>query len=170
MGRSRPRKDRGGFRPGIRRTHVDNTHRLDARFRWLDTEQGRGLSTLNAAPELPLGRDDEVLVKRVGMSGYLDPLAAAGTTESTAVLAARTLRRFISPIQAASDLGPTVFVDQIDSGSVEISLSGRRVGKWHRSLQLLPHGESSLGLIGAPVDGRYSRGARLFESLRVSGR
>jgi hypothetical protein len=28
-------------------------------------------------PELPLGRDDKVLIKRIGMGGDLDPLAAA---------------------------------------------------------------------------------------------
>jgi len=35
----------------------------------LHTERARGLATLDAAPELPLGRDDEVLVERVGMGG-----------------------------------------------------------------------------------------------------
>ena len=68
----------GEFRPGIGRTHVDNAHRLDARLRRLDAEQGRGLAALDAAPEFPLGGDDEVLIERIGMGLDLDPFAAAG--------------------------------------------------------------------------------------------
>src|SRR5271169_4378974 len=33
-----PGKDAGEFRPGIGAVHVDNSDRLDARFRWLDPE------------------------------------------------------------------------------------------------------------------------------------
>ena len=47
-------------------------------LRRLDAEQGRGLATLDAAPELPLGGNDEVLVERIGMGLDLHPLAAAG--------------------------------------------------------------------------------------------
>jgi hypothetical protein len=55
MSRSRPRKDRGKLRPGIRGTHVDDAHRFDARPRGLGAEQGRGLAILDTAPEFSLG-------------------------------------------------------------------------------------------------------------------
>src|SRR5215217_1499165 len=45
------------FRPGIRCAHVDDTHCLDFRMRRLDAEHMRGLASLDAAPELPLGRE-----------------------------------------------------------------------------------------------------------------
>ena len=38
----------------------------------------RRLAILDAAPELPLGGDDQVLVERIGVGRDLDPLAAAG--------------------------------------------------------------------------------------------
>ena len=41
-------------------------------------EQGRGLAALDAAPEFPLGGDDQMLVERIGVGLDLDPLAAAG--------------------------------------------------------------------------------------------
>jgi hypothetical protein len=47
------------------------------RSRRLDPEEARGLATLHTPPELPLGRDNEVLVKRIGVGGDLDPFAAA---------------------------------------------------------------------------------------------
>ena len=53
-------------------------HRLNARLRRLDPEQGRGLAALDTAPELALGGDNEVLVERIGMGGDLHPFAAAG--------------------------------------------------------------------------------------------
>ena len=71
-------KDRGKLRPGIGGAHIDNAHRLDPRPRRLDAEQARGLAALDAAPEFPLGGDDQVLVERIGMGRDLDPLAAAG--------------------------------------------------------------------------------------------
>ena len=43
-----------------------------------DTKQARGLTVLDASPELPLGSDNQVLVKRISMGGDLDPFAAAG--------------------------------------------------------------------------------------------
>ena len=43
-------------------------------LRRLDAEQARGLAALDAAPEFPLGGDDEVLVERIGMGRDLDPL------------------------------------------------------------------------------------------------
>ena len=78
MRRSGPREDRREFRPGVRRAHIDNAHGLDARFGRLDSEQGRGLTILDTAPELPLSGDDQVLVERIGMGRDLNPLAAAG--------------------------------------------------------------------------------------------
>ena len=57
----------GEFRPGIGGAHVDDPHRLDPRPRRLDAEQARGLAALDAAPELPLGGEQEVLVERIGM-------------------------------------------------------------------------------------------------------
>ena len=78
ISRPGPRKDRRKLRPGIGRAHIDNAHRLDARLRRLDAKQARWLATLDAAPEFPLGRNDQMLVERIGMGLDLDPLAAAG--------------------------------------------------------------------------------------------
>ena len=36
----------GEFRPGIRSGHIDDADRCNARLRWLDAEQGRGLAVL----------------------------------------------------------------------------------------------------------------------------
>jgi hypothetical protein len=55
----------------------NNTDCLDPGLRRVHTEKGRGLSAFDTAPELPLGRDDEMLVKRIGMGLDLDPFAAA---------------------------------------------------------------------------------------------
>src|SRR6516162_2926841 len=65
------------FRPGVRGTHIDDTHRL---YSWLwrfDTKEVRGLAAFDTAPELSLRSNDQVLVKRIGMGGDLDPFAAA---------------------------------------------------------------------------------------------
>ena len=78
MRRLGPRKDRRELRPRIRRRHVDNAHRLNARLGWLDAEQGRGLTTLHAAPEFAFCSDDQVLVERIGVGLDLHPLAATG--------------------------------------------------------------------------------------------
>ena len=67
MSRPGPRKDRSELRPGIRGTHVHDSNGLDARLRWVDAKQGRGLAGLDTPPELPLGGDDEVLIERIGM-------------------------------------------------------------------------------------------------------
>ena len=58
--------------------------RFDPRPWRLDTEEARGLATLDTAPEFPLGRNNKVLVERIGMGGDLDPFAAAGNNERTA--------------------------------------------------------------------------------------
>ena len=54
-------KRAGEFYPGIGRAHVNDPDRRNARLRWLDAEEGRGLSAFDTAPELPLSSDDEVL-------------------------------------------------------------------------------------------------------------
>ena len=48
------------------------------RPRRLDAEQMRGLAALDAAPELLLGRQQQVLVERIGRNGHFHPFAAAG--------------------------------------------------------------------------------------------
>src|SRR6516164_9564942 len=68
----------GKFGPGIRTAHVDDSDRLDPWFRCFNAKEARGLAALNTAPELPLSRDNEVLIERIGMSGDLRPFAAAG--------------------------------------------------------------------------------------------
>ncbi len=78
MRRSSPRKDPSELRPGVRRAHVDDAHRFDARPRRLGAEQDRGLAILDAAPEFPLSSENEVLIERIGMGLDLDPLAASG--------------------------------------------------------------------------------------------
>src|ERR1700722_13280402 len=78
MRRTGPRESSRKLRPCIRRAHVDNADCLDAWLWRLDPEQPRRLSAFDAAPELALRGDDEVLIKRVGMSGDLHPLTAPG--------------------------------------------------------------------------------------------
>src|SRR5215204_6305930 len=69
--------DGGELGPGVRFAHVDRPHRFDARPRWLDPEEARGLAGLDAAPELLLGGEQKVLIERVGIDLALDPLAPA---------------------------------------------------------------------------------------------
>jgi hypothetical protein len=71
-------KDTGELCPGVGAAHINNANGLDLRLRRLDSEKGRGLAVLDAAPELPLRGDNEMLIKRIGMGGDLHPLAAAG--------------------------------------------------------------------------------------------
>src|SRR5262249_39571981 len=71
-------EDSGKFRPGIRGAHVDDPHRFDAWLGRFNTKQSRGLAALDTAPELPLGGDNEVLIKRISMGSNFDPFAAAG--------------------------------------------------------------------------------------------
>ena len=64
--------------PGVGAAHVDGPDRLDL-WPWrLDAKQVRGLAGLDAAPELLLGREQKVLVERIGRNGHLHPFAAAG--------------------------------------------------------------------------------------------
>src|SRR5580692_880026 len=78
MRRTGPRENRSKLRPGIGGAHVDDADGLDAGLWRLDPEQPRWLATLHAAPELPLGRHNQMLIERVGMGGDLDPLSAPG--------------------------------------------------------------------------------------------
>jgi hypothetical protein len=55
----------GEFCPGIRSGHIDDADRCNARLRWLDAEQGRGLAVLDTPPEFSHSGDDEMLVKRI---------------------------------------------------------------------------------------------------------
>ena len=57
-------KEAGEFRPGIGRAHVDDPDRLDPRPWRLNTEEARGLAALDAAPELPLRGQQQVLIER----------------------------------------------------------------------------------------------------------
>jgi hypothetical protein len=63
-------KDTGEFRPRVGAAHIDNPAGLDARFRWLDAEQVRGLAALHVPPELSLGCQNEVLVERIGIDNH----------------------------------------------------------------------------------------------------
>ena len=51
---------------------------IDSRLRRFDSKQSRVLAAFDTAPELTFGRDNEVLIERIGMGGDLDPFAAAG--------------------------------------------------------------------------------------------
>src|SRR6516165_11855911 len=65
------------FGPAIGQAHVYDAHRLEPRPRRFDAEQARGLTALDAAPELLLGRQQQVLVERIAKDCDLDPLSAA---------------------------------------------------------------------------------------------
>src|SRR5215469_11886642 len=52
--------------------------RFDPRLRRLYSEEARGLTALDTAPELAFGGDNQVLVERIGMGCDLDPFTAAG--------------------------------------------------------------------------------------------
>src|SRR5215471_21636504 len=71
-------EDSGKFGPEIRGAHINNTDRFDPRLWRLYTKQARRLAALDTAPELPLSRDNEVLIKRIRMGGDLNPFAATG--------------------------------------------------------------------------------------------
>src|SRR5262249_13304362 len=75
---ARTPKHAGEFRQGIVCANVDDPRRFDPGPTRLDSKQSRGLAILNAAPEFFLGREQEVLVERIGRDGDLHPFAAAG--------------------------------------------------------------------------------------------
>src|SRR5271168_2332378 len=76
----------GDFSPGIGFAHVDDSHRLDSRLWGFDAERSRRFAELNAAPELSLGGNQEMLIERIGGNGDLDPLPPPVMMDSTAEL------------------------------------------------------------------------------------
>src|ERR1700722_5728718 len=73
-----PAKHAGKLAPGIGRAHVDAAHGFDPRPWRLNAEQSRFVAALNAAPELLLSCEQEVLIDRISRNGDLDPFAAPG--------------------------------------------------------------------------------------------
>ena len=64
------------FRPGIGRAHIDDPDRLDPWSRRLDAEQTGWLTALDAAPEFPLSRQQEMLIEGIAgivISTHLPP-------------------------------------------------------------------------------------------------
>ena len=68
----------GELRPRIRGAHVDDAHGFDPRPGRFDAEQARRVTGLDAAPELLFGRQQQVLVQRIGGEDDFHPFAAAG--------------------------------------------------------------------------------------------
>src|SRR5690348_15665298 len=66
------------FSPGVRRAHVDEANRFNARFGRLYAKRGRGLPALDTAPEFSLRGDNEVLVQRIRRDLDANPLPATG--------------------------------------------------------------------------------------------
>src|SRR5262249_12756858 len=66
-------EDSSKFGPGIRGAHINNTDRFDPRLWRLNTKEARRFAALDTAPELPLSRDNDVLIKRIRMGGDLNP-------------------------------------------------------------------------------------------------
>src|SRR5262249_45345754 len=60
--------------PGIRRAHIDDADRLDARPRRLGIDEMGRFTGLDAAPELLLRRDQDTEVKWVHRNRDFDPL------------------------------------------------------------------------------------------------
>jgi hypothetical protein len=61
----------------VRAAHIDDPDRFDPRLWRFNAKQARRVAALHAAPELSLGRDNEVLVERIGMGADFDPFAAS---------------------------------------------------------------------------------------------
>src|SRR5262249_12733978 len=70
-------EERGEFGPGIRRAHIDDTDRLDARPRRLGIDEMGRFAGLHAAPELLFRRDQHAEIERVHGNCDLHPFAAA---------------------------------------------------------------------------------------------
>ena len=66
------REDRGKLSPGIGCSHVDDADCFQPRLGRFDAEQLRLLTAHNAAPELALGGDNQMLIERIGMGEDLD--------------------------------------------------------------------------------------------------
>jgi hypothetical protein len=78
VGVSRPPEHARELCPRIGRAHIDDAYQLNPRPRRFDAEQARGLASLNAPPEFPLGREKQVLIERISVDRDLDRLTAAG--------------------------------------------------------------------------------------------
>src|SRR6266545_4965558 len=70
-------EERSKLRPRIRRAHIDDADRLDARARRLGIDQVGRLAGLDAAPELLFRRHQNAEIKRIHGDRDLDPFAAA---------------------------------------------------------------------------------------------
>src|SRR6516162_4944377 len=71
-------EERGELRPGIRRAHIDDADRLDARPRRLGADEMGRFAGPHAAPEPLFRRDQNAEIERVHGDCDLDPFAAAG--------------------------------------------------------------------------------------------
>src|SRR5262249_45748933 len=63
--------------PRVGPRHIDDAHRRDLGPWRLGPKQARLISALNAAPELLLGCDQQVLIQGIGRDAELHPFAAA---------------------------------------------------------------------------------------------
>src|SRR6516225_6803174 len=72
------REDRGELRPGVGHGHIHDTDSLKPRLGRLDAKQLWWFAALDAAPELSLGGDDQVLAERIGIGQNLDALPSPG--------------------------------------------------------------------------------------------
>jgi hypothetical protein len=57
---------------------ISTTHGFKPRLGRFDAKQLRLFATLDTAPKLPLGGNDEMLIERISMGDDLHPFAAAG--------------------------------------------------------------------------------------------
>jgi hypothetical protein len=112
-------KDGGEFRPGIGRTHVDDADGLDAGPRRVGAEQPRGLTALNAAPELLLSREQEVLVETItGRAGPRKAPAGVGRYRSSVASftkyfqgdSSASATEFSARVRALSPIAPPVSI------------------------------------------------------------
>src|SRR6266536_23291 len=78
MGFPSAQKDACEFGPAVRGAHVDDLDGLDAGPWWLHSEQAWGLTRFDAPPELFFGREQQVLVERIGRDGDLNPFPTPG--------------------------------------------------------------------------------------------
>ena len=77
----------GELRPRIRGAHIHDPDRLDAYLRRFCQVEARGLTQFDAAPELFLRREQEMLVERISGMVSSTHLPPPVMIESTAVLA-----------------------------------------------------------------------------------
>src|SRR6266568_6649526 len=67
----------GKLPPGVRGAHIHDPDGFDSWLWWFDAKEARGLAAFDTTPEFSFGRNDEMLIERIGMGGDLDPFAAA---------------------------------------------------------------------------------------------